>query len=205
VTAGATCLVADDHPGVVAALSAFLAEHGYDVVVAADGAAAVARAEAVQPRFALVDYRMPRLAGAELVREVKRAAPAARLAVYTGDADAGLVADALAGGADGVVLKEAPLPDLLRALEALDDGRLYLDPALPVVPSVMPAAPASLTAREAEVLALLAEGLSHEQIGSRLAIGAETVRTHVRKASTRLGAGTRTQAVARALRLGLIA
>ena len=99
------------------------------------------------------------------------------------------------------MLKEAPLADLVRALEAALAGGSYLDPALQRdgVPS------GKLTARELDVLRLLAEGLQHEEIGRRLGISSETVRTHLRKASDRLGATTRTQAVATALRLGLIA
>jgi len=81
-------------------------------------------------------------------------------------------------------------------------GRSYVDPG---VVQQHGADTIGLTTREVEVLALVAEGLSHEQIGVRLGIGAETVRTHLRKACTRLGATTRTQAVAVALRLGLIA
>jgi DNA-binding NarL/FixJ family response regulator len=122
-----------------------------------------------------------------------------RVAVYTADADERVVSAALAAGADAVVLKEAPLPDLIRALEAALDGRTYVDPAL----APLGGAP-ELRPRELDVLRLLADGLSHEAIGERLEITAETVRSHVRKASARLGASTRTQAVASALRLGLI-
>jgi DNA-binding NarL/FixJ family response regulator len=87
----------------------------------------------------------------------------------------------------------------VRALDAARAGRAYLDPALRARRR------GSLTERELDVLRLLAEGLPHEEIGRRLGIGSETVRTHLRKASERLGASTRTQAVATALRLGLIA
>jgi DNA-binding NarL/FixJ family response regulator len=98
------------------------------------------------------------------------------------------------------VLKEAPLTDLTRALEAVLAGGTYLDPAL----AQRDPRSARLTAREREVLELLAEGIGHEEIGKQLGIGAETVRTHLRKACERLGAATRTEAVATALRLGLI-
>jgi DNA-binding NarL/FixJ family response regulator len=84
------------------------------------------------------------------------------------------------------------------------DGGTYLDPSLASFAfAPAPAAPA-LTEREAAVLSLLATGLSHDEIGAQLSITGETVRTHVRKASLRLGATTRTQAVATALRHGLI-
>jgi two-component system, NarL family, response regulator DesR len=199
------CLVADDHPALVAAVSAFLAEKGFDVVAtAADGVAAVEAARATSPDVVLLDYRMPHLAGADLVRALRRAAPESALAVYTAEADDGLVTQALHAGAAAVVLKEAPLADLVRALGAILAGDSYVDPALGV--GALGAARArGVTEREARVLALLSEGLTYEQIGERLAISPETVRTHLQKASERLGAATRTQAVATAIRLGLIA
>jgi DNA-binding NarL/FixJ family response regulator len=208
-TAAVRCLVADDHPALVAAVAAYLAENGFEVVgPAADGLAAIAAAEAEQPPLALLDYRMPGCGGAELVRRVVEASPSTAIAVYTADADQVLVADALAAGAHGVVLKDAPLEDLVRALGAILDGRPYVDPGL--AGAAIGASrrsgrdPDALTRREVEVLRLLAEGLQHEEIGRRLGIGPETVRTHARKAGERLGARTRTQAVATAIRLELI-
>jgi DNA-binding NarL/FixJ family response regulator len=144
---------------------------------------------------------MPRLAGIELIHALREASPETRIAVYTADADEGIARDVLEAGAVALVLKEAPLADLVRALEAALSGNTYLDPAL-----TKDAKPGGkLTQRELDVLGLLAEGLQHDEIGRRLGISSETVRTHLRKASDRLGASTRTQAVATALRLGLIA
>jgi two-component system, NarL family, response regulator len=194
------CLLADDHPALLAAVGELLERSGDEIVgPASDGPRAVIAAETEQPEVALVDYRMPRLSGAELIARLAAASPDTALVVYTAEADEGLVVDALGAGASAVVLKEAPLPDLIRAVETALDGRRYVDPAL--APS---GGPPSLRPRELDVLRLLAEGLSHETIGERLEITAETVRSHVRKASARLGASTRTQAVASALRLGLI-
>lgn len=195
------CLLADDHPALVAAVAPYLADNGFTVVGPAnDGRRALALAVAEQPELALVDFRMPRLGGLELIRALREAAPNTRVAVYTADADQALAREMLEAGAAAVVLKEAPLSDVVRALEAALAGRSYLDPAL----GGAAAAPSRLTQREIAVLELLAEGLQHEEIGRRLGIGAETVRTHLRKACDRLGATTRTQAVATALRLGLI-
>jgi DNA-binding NarL/FixJ family response regulator len=202
----ARVVVADDHPALLVVLSAYLDRHGYDVVAtAADGRAAVEAVAAEQPDVVVADYRMPYLEGAPLLRELHEACATARLVVYTGEAHPALWADARAAHATGLVLKEAPLEDLLRAIAAVCAGDAYLDSALATsaLANGPPAVPA-LTERETDVLALLAEGLSHEEIGARLAISAETVRAHVRKASDRLGATTRTQAVATALRLGLI-
>jgi DNA-binding NarL/FixJ family response regulator len=196
----ATVLVADDHPALIVAIATYLEGNDFTVLgPVADGEAAVEIAAKEKPELALVDWRMPRLSGAELVRAIAAASPETRIAVYTADADQGLARAALDAGAVTVILKEAPLSDLLRALDATLNGRSYLDPALRRTTGR-----AQLTERELEVLSLLADGLRHEEIGLRLGIGSETVRTHLRKASERLGATTRTQAVATAFRLGLI-
>jgi DNA-binding NarL/FixJ family response regulator len=195
------CLLADDHPALTAAVAGYLTENGFDVVgPAADGRRAVQLAESDQPELALIDFRMPRLAGLDLVSALREASPATRIVVYTADADERLAQDVLATGATALVLKEAPLADLVRALEAALRGASYIDPAL-----TKTAPKGTLTQRELDVLGLLAEGLQHEEIGRRLGISSETVRTHLRKACDRLGAATRTQAVATALRMGLIA
>jgi DNA-binding NarL/FixJ family response regulator len=195
-----TCLLADDHPALRTAVAEFLAAAGYRVIgPVADGRAAIEAAHE-QPDVAVLDYRMPRLAGTELVQELLEISPGTRIIVYTADGGEELAAGALAAGAKGVVLKEAPLADLARALEAVLAGGTYLDPTL----AQRDVQAARLTEREHDVLELLAEGLAHEEIGKRLGIGAETVRTHLRKACDRLEATTRTQAVATALRLGLI-
>jgi two-component system NarL family response regulator len=197
-----TCLLADDHPALTTAVSDYLSENGFSIVGAVpDGRRAVQLATQSQPELALVDFRMPRLAGTDLIVALREVAPETKIVVYTAEGDEELARSVLAAGAVALVLKEAPLADLVRALEAALAGRSYLDPAL-----AKDAAPGrKLTQRELDVLGLLAEGLQHEEIGRRLGISSETVRTHLRKASDRLGAATRTQAVATALRLGLIA
>ena len=199
------CLVADDHPALVRAVVDFLETARIEVVAtAADGDHAVALASQTRPEVALVDFRMPRLSGVQLLEALRDASPTTRLVVYTADADEDVVRGALGAGANGIVLKEAPLADLLRALTTVVDGSTYVDPALGALGIGANGTPA-LTERETAVLALLADGLSHDQIGSELSISGETVRSHVRKACNRLGATTRTEAVAKALRLGLIA
>jgi DNA-binding NarL/FixJ family response regulator len=202
------CLVADDHPALAVAVASYLSAHGFQVLgPVADGDAAVALAAKEQPAIAVVDYRMPRLSGATLLERLREVSPETKLAVYTAEADETVVAEVLAAGGHAVVLKEAPLEDLARALASVLAGRPYVDPALArdtVLGGRSSRAP-GLTEREIEVLRLLADGLSHDEIGARLSISGETVRTHVRKASDRLRANTRTQAVATALRLGLIA
>jgi DNA-binding NarL/FixJ family response regulator len=194
------CLVADDHPALTAAVSHHLARAGYVIVgPVADGRRAVELAAQVRPDVAVVDYRMPKLAGADLVASLLRVSPATTVCVYTADADEELARAVVDAGAAAVVLKETPLAGLAGALANARAGRMHLDPALRGTRRA-----GELTERELEVLRLLAEGLPHQEIGRQLGIGSETVRTHLRKASERLGASTRTQAVATALRLGLI-
>jgi two-component system nitrate/nitrite response regulator NarL len=197
-------VLADDHPALLAAVGDYLSGNGYDVIArAADGPAALAHIEREQPDVALLDYRMPGCSGGELVARCKAVSPGTKIAVYTAEADTAIVRETLTAGAGAVVLKEAPMDDVIRALVAIARGGQYVDPGLGA-PTAAPRIAGRLTARERDVLRLLAEGLTHDQIGARLLIAGETVRTHSRKAADRLGARTRTQAVASAIRLGLV-
>jgi DNA-binding NarL/FixJ family response regulator len=202
-----TCIVADDHPAMVEAVCDVLDESGVEVIGRArDGEDALAKIEAGRPDVALIDIRMPRLGGIEVARRAGIASPETAVILYTAYGDRALLTEALDAGARGFVLKEAPLADLGRALELVAGGGTYVDPVLAgFLASVhtsdkLP----SLTQRERDVLRLLADGHSNEEIGKRLFISPETVRTHVRKAMDKLDADTRTQAVATALRQSLI-
>ena len=200
-----TCVVADDHPALLGAVVSYLSASGFEVIgTAENGAQACSMIQELQPDVALVDFRMPRVSGPALVAQIREESPQVRLLVYTADAEQEDVTVILAAGASGIVLKEAPMIDLIRALNAALEGRAYVDPGLATAATTPPGRSRALTAREVDVLALLAEGLSYEQIGLRLSISGETVRTHVRKATDRLGAGTTTEAVATALRKRLI-
>ncbi len=202
-----TAVVVDDHPALVEAIVAVLAGSAIDVVgVAHDGEAGLIAIRSHRPRVAIVDVRMPASSGIDLAREAARTVPDTGVLFYTGYGDRALLIEALDAGARGFVLKEAPLDDLVRAVRAIARGETYVDP---VLAGVLVGAEAverlpRLTRREREILRLLAEGLSNEQVGRRLHIAAETVRTHVRSAMDKLGADTRTQAVATAIRRSLI-
>jgi DNA-binding NarL/FixJ family response regulator len=203
-----SCLVADDHPAMVEAICAVLEDHGIEVAGRArDGDEAFAKIQTRRPDVALVDVRMPALSGIELVRRAAKAKVDTAIVLYTGYGDRALVTEALDAGARGFLMKEAPLVDLVRAVEIVAEGGTYVDPVLAglfAAARVRNGAP-ELTQRERDVLRLLAEGHSNEEIGKQLFISAETVRTHIRKAMKKLGAETRTQAVAIALRQSLIA
>lgn len=203
-----SCLVADDHPAMVEAICEVLAEHGIEVAGRArDGEEALAKIETRRPDVAVVDLRMPRLSGVQIARRAGRSTPDTGVILYTAYGERALLTEALDAGARGFVLKEAPLDDLVRAVETVAEGGTYVDPVLAGVLAHSDAAGElpSLTHRERDVLRLLADGHSNEEIGKQLFISPETVRTHIRKAMGKLDADTRTQAVAKALRQSLIA
>lgn len=202
-----SCLVADDHPAMVAAVCEVLADHGIEVAGrAGDGLEALAKIETRRPLVALVDLQMPRLSGTEVARGAARVSPRTNVVLYTAFGELALLTEALDAGAKGFVLKEAPLEDIARAVQLAASGGTYVDPVLAgeLARGAGRDAPL-LTQRERDVLRLLAEGMSNPEIGKRLFISPETVRTHVRKAMAKLDAETRTQAVATALRQSLIA
>lgn len=201
-----TCVIADDHPAMLTAVADVLERNGVVIVGrASDGQEALGQIEATQPRVALVDIRMPRLSGIEVAKQAAAVAPNTSIVFYTAYGDRALLSEALDVGARGFVLKEAPLPDLVRAVERVAAGEAYVDPVLAgVLVSAQSDTIPTLTQREREVLRLLADGHANEEIGKRLFISPETVRTHVRKAMAKLEADTRTQAVAIALRESLI-
>ena len=202
-----TCVVADDHPAMRAAVSDVLSDYGMTVLgIAADGVEAVERIESAKPHVAVVDVRMPLLSGIEVARRVAITTPDTAFLFYTAYGDRSLLAEALDVGVRGFVLKEAPVIELVRAVERVAAGESYVDPVLAgiLVGIGLNQRIAALTEREREVLRLLADGRSNEEIGRQLFVSPQTVRTHVRKAMVKLEAETRTHAVATALRQSII-
>lgn len=203
-----TCVVADDHPPVLQFLSRYLARHGISIAASTpDGDEALRKIERTRPTVAVLDARMPGLGGIEIARLLVESSSPTRVLLYTGYGDEALVNDALDAGVGGVIAKDAPLDDLVRAIRVVADGGTYLDAgtAGALLGSRGPKLrPRALTSRERDVLRLLADGHSNEAIGKTLSISPQTVRTHVQKAMEKLGATTRIQAVAMALRESLI-
>lgn len=187
-------------------IARYLGAQGYRVVgLARNGDEAVSLIESLRPSLAVLDLRMPGLSGAGVVRQVARTTPQCGAVVYSGFGDSALLDEALDAGARGFVLKDAPLEALVRALQTVADGGMYIDPALAdVVIRATPARDLGLTARERDVLRLLADGHSNESIGRELFIAPDTARTQLGAAMAKLGVSTRTQAVAMALRRSLI-
>lgn len=205
-TATLTCVVADDHPPIIDSVSRYLRDAGYEVTATAhDGAQALAAIERFHPSVCVADVRMPHVDGLGLARELARRNSPTAILLYSGFADRGLLADALDAGARGFALKDAPLSDLARAIDLVAHGGLYIDPVLAAELARSEPQPKGLSPRERDVLRLLADGGSYGEIGATLFLSPDTVRAHAHHAMAKLGAKTRTQAVAVALRDALIA
>jgi DNA-binding NarL/FixJ family response regulator len=179
---------------------------------AADGEEAVALAHAHEPDVVLMDLRMPRCDGIEATRRLSAELPSARVIALTTYADDESVLGALRAGARGFLTKDAGAADIRAAIEAVARGEAALDPAVQhhVVAAVSsaPAAPADalpddLTPREAEVLSLIAAGLSNQEIAERLVVSPATVKSHINHLFAKASVRDRAQAVAYAYRHGL--
>jgi DNA-binding NarL/FixJ family response regulator len=201
-------MVVDDHTAVREGVKMILARDRAISVIgeAGSGGAAVDMAERRRPDVIIMDVRMSPMDGFEATRQITAAHPEIAIVLYTAHGERGLLAEGLDCGARGYVLKDAPPDDIIRAVKRVAEGGAYVDPTLAsdlVTPKSTDRLPA-LSAREREILGLLANGNSNPEIAARLFISPETVRTHVRNAMTKLEADTRTQAVALALRYALI-
>jgi two-component system, cell cycle sensor histidine kinase and response regulator CckA len=204
--AGITCVIADDHPAVLDAIAHYLESQGVDVVARASTGDQALRAIAEhQPVVALLDVAMQPMPGIEVAQQARTVSPSTRAIIYTGHRDAGLLAQALEAGAVGFLLKEAPLTELMRALNIVAGGGNYVDNGLAAEPPPAPVTVTRLTRREQEILGHLANGKTNDKVAQELGISPETVQSHVRNAMGKLDAGTRTEAVATALRNSLIA
>jgi DNA-binding NarL/FixJ family response regulator len=200
-----TCVVADNHPAVVDAVARALRGAGVDVVgEAGDGETAFALVERLAPAVALLDLRMPGIGGLEVTRRIRDGGLATAIILYTAYGDHAALADAFAAGAAGYVLKDAPLDDLVRAIEIVARGKVYLDPELAAWAAGGSHDARRLTARERDVLRLLAQGRRNDEIARELFIAPTTVRSHIDSATAKLHARTRTEAVAIAVREALI-
>jgi len=192
-------LLADDHDVVRRGLRDLLdGNDGFEVVgAAADGEEAVALAGEHSPDVVLMDLSMPRVDGIEATRRLLAERPDARVVVLTSFSDRERILDALDAGAVGYLLKDAEPDELLRGIEAAARGEAPLAPkaAKVVLSARADARPAAeLTARETEVLGLLAEGLANKQIARRLGIAEKTVKTHLTSVFQSIGVSDRTQA-----------
>ena len=186
---------------------------GIDVVAtAANGAEAVDLAASEHPDVVLMDLRMPELDGAEATHRIRAALPETQVLVLTTYADDDSLFPALQAGARGYLTKDASAEEIEQAIRALAAGRTHLDPAiqqrlidavLAPGPARPTALPADLTAREGEILKLIAAGLSNAEIAAALVVSAATVKTHVNHIFAKTGARDRAQAVRYAYEHGI--
>jgi DNA-binding NarL/FixJ family response regulator len=206
-------LLADDQRVVREGLGTLLSLlDGIELVgTAADGEEALQLAARLDPDVVLMDLRMPRCDGIEAIRRLTERGDRARSIALTTYADDASVLGALRAGARGYLTKDAGADDIRAAIEAVARGDAALDPAVQhhVVAALSepaadePALPDGLTPREAEVLALIAGGLSNPEIAERLVVSAATVKSHVNHIFAKAGVRDRAQAVAYAYRHGL--
>jgi NarL family two-component system response regulator LiaR len=205
-------LVADDHAVVREGLRALIeSEPGMTLVgEAADGVEAVRESCALRPDVILLDLVMPRKGGIEAIREIREQHPRARILVITSFAEDDKVFPAIKAGAQGYLLKDSSPRELLRAIRDIDRGQPSMHPTIARKlmrdiqrPSELPAAQEPLTEREAEVLSLVAQGLSNQEIADRLSVSERTVRSHVSNILSKLHLANRTRAALYALRKGL--
>ena len=201
-----TCLIVDDHEVVREGLRLSLSRAPHIRVIgeASDGASAVALAERRKPDVVIMDVRMPGMDGLEATKILTERVPESAVLIFTAYSERSLLGRGLESGAKGYILKEAPHEILLRAIEKIAAGEGYIDPQL--LPNFLSGKDQGdmLTAREQEILQLLADGMSNQDVASKLFISQETVKSHVRHILTKLEADTRTQAVAIALRESII-
>ncbi|NLF63975.1 MAG: response regulator transcription factor [Chloroflexi bacterium] len=201
-------LIADDHPVVREGLSGMLAgQPDFEVIgLAADGDTAVKLHGSLAPDVTLMDLRMPGLDGVGAIKAILAQQPSSRIIVLTTyDSDADILR-AIEAGATGYLLKDTPREELFRAIRAAARGDSVLAPAVAARLMTRMRAPAeeSLSAREIEVLQLVAQGASNREIGKSLHISTATVKTHLIHIYGKLGVDDRLAAVTTALEKGII-
>jgi len=206
VTPAVRVLLVDDHPVVRQGLRALLStQDGIEVVgEAEDGEAAVAAAERLSPDVVLMDVVMPGMDGVEALRRIGERRPQTRVVMLTSYADERRAMEAVDAGASGFLLKDASPRDVAAAIRAAHRGEAVLHPS--VAAKLLaerrrpPAAHTDLTARELEVLRLIARGLQNKQIAAQLHVSEKTVKTHVSAILRKLDVTDRTQAAMYAVR-----
>ena len=198
-----SCLIVDEHPvvrqGVRALLESTWPQGSVSDAEDLDGAVANGHGKL---DVVIVD---PWRAGADVGELVKRLTKAlsAPIVVFTADGGARLLSEALKAGVKGYVRKDSPSSDLVRAIEAARSGEFYVDPGLSST-IVLEEGDRTLSARQRQILQMLADGMQTDAVAKDLGLSTETVRTHTKRILAKLEASTRTQAVAIGIRYGLI-
>jgi DNA-binding NarL/FixJ family response regulator len=206
-------LVADDHPltrdGIKAALAM---DPGLKVVAeAADGHEAISIAASVRPDVVLMDVRMPRLGGIRATQEIVRAVPGTRVVILTVEETQARVGEAIQAGAVGYLLKDIDARELARAVHLAAQGSAVIHPNLTrqFIEEIRQLTRgeqnvSTLSAREVEVLQMIAYGSTNREVADALHISPQTVKTYLERIFTKLGVSDRTRAVAVALKHGIV-
>ena len=207
-----TVLLADDHTMLRQSLARSLAERGLVVVgEAGDGEEAARLALELRPDVVLMDVSMPVLDGVGATRLIRDRAPSVQVVMLTMHADRDVLERALRAGAAGYLVKDCTMDEVVRTLKQAAEGETALSPefagAMLAEASRPPdesSADPIITKREEEVLQLIAEGLSTTEVAAKLFISVKTVKNHLASVYQKLDSRDRTQAVVRAVRMGII-
>ena len=199
-----SCLVVDEHPVVRRGVRALL-EQGFndvELIDAPNAEAALADADNLKPDVILID---PRKGPGDTEKTLLELAERldCPVVVFTADGGARQLSEALKAGVKGYVRKDSPAEDLIRAIRSAIGGDFYIDPALSST-IVLEEGERTLTARQREILQMLADGMQTDAVAKQLGLSTETVRTHTKRILAKLDADTRTQAVAIGIRNGMI-
>jgi DNA-binding NarL/FixJ family response regulator len=200
-----TLVIIDDHEALREGLAVLLGQGGLEVVAAAGNVAAGEDVvEHANPDVAIVDIRLPDGNGIELTRTLLERHPGLGVILYTGDSDFDLLYDGLDSGARGYALKAGSIDELFSAVRRVADGGTYVDPRLDrvLLSERSTARLPNLSPREREIMHLMAEGGTAQDVGARVGVSVETVRTHVRNVIRKLQARNRVHAIAIALQRG---
>ena len=206
-------MLADDHRMLREGLSRSMSEHGFDVVgEARDGVEAVNMACSLSPDVILMDVTMPEMDGVEACRQVRAAVPGTRVVMLTMHADQEVLANAIRAGACGYLVKDCSTEEIASAVRMAANGDTALSPQLAasmldevrkldLTPSREERV---VTKREEEVLQLIADGCSTSEVADQMYISQKTVKNHLASIYQKLDARDRTQAVLRAVRMGIV-
>jgi DNA-binding NarL/FixJ family response regulator len=198
------CLIVDDHPVVRAGVRAVL-EQAFDNVDITDAESIDQVGQVAKdgkPDVVIIDPWRAGVDVGEIVGELQSQVKAP-IVIFTSDGGARLLSEALKAGVKGYVRKDSPSADLVRAIEAARSGEFYVDPGLSST-IVLDEGDRTLSARQREILQMLADGMQTDAVAHKLGLSTETVRTHTKRILAKLEASTRTQAVAIGIRHGLI-
>ncbi|MEL7156831.1 MAG: response regulator transcription factor [Actinomycetota bacterium] len=205
-------LLADDHRMLREGLRRSLEELGFTVVAEArSGTEALDLVQSAQPNIVLMDVTMPGLDGVEATRQIKEEHPEVRIVVLTMHADQDILTEAIRAGANGYLVKDCSTDEIAMAIDAVAVGETALSPGLAA--SMLAdvrrqegeqAQERVITAREEEVLQLIADGCSTPEVAESLFISQKTVKNHLASIYQKLDARDRTQAVLQAVRMGIV-